>query len=50
MMFSCGYCKHPGLHAQVMARGAKASSFCEQCPECRAERDERLVGTNPAGE
>jgi len=31
----CGYCNHPGYHAQVIPLGAEPSRRCGDCPRCR---------------
>ena len=33
-MAICGYCNHPGYHAQVIPLGAEPSRRCGDCPRC----------------
>jgi len=31
----CGYCNHPGYHAQFIPPGAEPSRRCGDCQRCR---------------
>lgn len=36
-MIVCGFCQHPGSHAEVVTSGG-GPRYCSQCPTCQAER------------
>lgn len=38
-MAICGYCNHPGFHAQFIPPGAEPSRRCGDCPRCQAETE-----------
>ncbi len=40
-MAICGYCNHPGYHAQFIALGAEPSRRCGDCRRCQQELDRR---------
>jgi hypothetical protein len=41
VMAICGYCNHPGYHAQFIPPGAEPSRRCGDCLRCRQELDQR---------
>lgn len=43
-MVTCGYCNHPGFHAQLIPSGAELSRWCLDCPRCRQDLDQRAEG------
>lgn len=36
---ACGYCKHPGFHAQTIPLGVSPSKRCGDCRICQAEAE-----------
>jgi hypothetical protein len=36
-MTECGFCGHPGVHAQVLPPRGAAQGRCSECPRCQQE-------------
>jgi hypothetical protein len=39
-MTNCGFCGHPGVHAQILPPAGPPSKRCQGCPQCEREAAE----------
>ncbi len=46
-MTTCGFCGHPGIHAQALPPRGTPSGSCPSCPQCQQElAEEAASATN----
>jgi hypothetical protein len=36
-VLTCGWCRHPGVHAKPLPLGGSGSRYCEDCARCEKE-------------